>query len=353
MRHSLLTLSTLILATACGQAADKPTFGALRQAIVNGEVSNPDDDATVFVQTQLTPSEGIACTGTLIAPNLVVTALHCVTHSTLGEFSCKPDGSLSDSTRADGTMGPLVTASTVEIFTGSQPARQPSALGASLLGTGSTQICRGDLAFVVLDRALDAPIAPVRLGSGVQGGDLLRIVGYGQTDVSGTSGRFARSDVQVVDVGPANEDEPSISASPRTFVVNEGPCHGDSGGPALIQDGGALVGVYSLTAGASCSGIGIRNVYTSLSSFSNLALDAFTAAGAEPVLDEEAPGPSAPPLVSESGCNLGAPGLRTAQTSAAGSRASGATGGAGGAGGAGLLSLSALAVGLMFRRRRP
>jgi uncharacterized protein (TIGR03382 family) len=336
MRHSFITLATLMLATACGQSADEPALGSARQAIVNGDVSPSADDATMFVLTQVTASEGVACTGTLIAPNLVATALHCVTHSTLGEFSCKPDGSLSDNTREDGKMGPLVSASKVEIFAGRQPGQEPSAVGAQLLGTGSTQICRGDIAFVVLDREIDAPIAAVRLSTGVNGGDFVRVVGYGQTEESGSSGRFARDDVRVVDVGPATEDETSISASPRTFVVNEGPCHGDSGGPAFTADSGALVGVYSLTAGASCSGVGIRNVYTSLSSYSSLALDAFAAAGAEPVLDEAAPGPTPPPRVAENGCSLGAPRTSTGQVHGA----------------LGALSLVALGLVLSFRRRR-
>jgi hypothetical protein len=335
MRYALIPLTSLALATACGDFTDETSFGSVRQAIVNGQVSDTGDDATVMLESQLTTSEAVACTGTLIAPKLVATALHCVTQSYLGEFSCKPDGSLSDATRADGKMGPLVTASNVKVFSGVNPTREPSAVGARLLGTGSTQICRGDIAFVVLDRELDLPIAPVRLSAGVDSGDRLRVVGYGQTEASGSSGRFARAGVRVIDVGPSSEDEVSISASPRTFVVNEGPCHGDSGGPAFSEDSGALVGVYSLTAGASCTGAGIRNVYTSLSSFSNLALDAFEAAGAEPVLDDVGPEPEPPPLVAENGCSLATSSLLRGGGAAIGS-----------------LSLAGLGVALALRRRR-
>ncbi len=332
MRRSYFLLSTLICTAACGQSADELGLGALQQPVVNGEPSVAADDSTVYVMTRLSADEGIACTGTMIAPNLVATALHCVTQSILGQFSCKPDGSLTDSTQADGQMGPLVDAESVEIHAGVQVSSEPSAVGARLLGTSSNQICRGDIAFVVLDRALDLPIAPVRLDYGVQASERLRVVGYGQTEASGSSGRYARSDVRVIDIGPDSEDEPSISASPRTFVVSEGPCHGDSGGPAFSQETEALLGVYSLTAGASCTGVGIRNVYTSLSSYSRLALQAFDAAGAVPVLDEAEPEPTTPGVLPASGCSLSAPHTGSPEA-------------------ASLLALAALGLGLVFRRR--
>jgi hypothetical protein len=334
MRKSLLTLSTLLLATACGQSADDGPLGSLEQGIVNGTPSEPSDDATVYVLTHPAEGDAVFCTGTLIAPNLVVTALHCVTHSTVGFFTCNPDGSLVVTDRADGKIGPLLEPEDIDIYVGPTIiGASPVASGSQLLGTGSTQICRGDIAFLVLDGPVDAPIASVRLSSGVKTGDTLRVLGYGETETFGDSGRHFRDGARVVDVGPKSEDERSISASPRTFVINEGPCHGDSGGPAFLANGGPLVGVYSLTAGQSCTGVGIRNVYSSLSLYSSLALDAFTAAGAEPLLDEAPAPPEVPPLVEESGCSLGRGGTNAAGVST------------------GLLALVVLALRTVSRRR--
>ena len=301
----LATFFTLSCVAACGQRADDDAFGSLEQAIVNGGVSTESDDAAVYVLADPSQGDAVNCTGTVIAPNLVATALHCVTHSTLGLFSCEPDGSLTAPDRADGTIGRLLAPEEVSVYVGSTVyGSEPAALGAQLLGTGSNQICRGDVAFVVLDRDIEAPIAPVRLSYGVEVGDTVRAVGYGQTEVYGDSGRHVRHALRVVDVGPRSEDEPSISAAPRTFVVNEGPCHGDSGGPAFAEDTGALVGVYSLAAGETCTSVGVRNVFTNLSSYSSLALDAFAAAGAEPVLDEPGAEPERPGVVPEGGCSL-------------------------------------------------
>jgi hypothetical protein len=334
MRYPLITLSTLLLATACGQSADEAPLGSLEQAIVNGSGSEASDDSTVYVLTHPAEGNAVFCSGTLIAPNLVVTALHCVTHSTVGFFTCNPDGSLAVTDRADGKIGPLLRPEEIDIYVGPTiVGSSPAASGSQLIGTGSTQICRGDIAFLVLDQAVDAPIASVRLSAGVKVGDTLRVLGYGETEDYGDSGRHLRDGVRVIDVGPKSEDETSISASPRTFVISEGPCHGDSGGPAFLTNGGPLVGVYSLTAGQSCTGVGIRNVYSSLSLYSGLTLDAFTAAGAEPILDEPPAPPEAPPLVEESGCSLGRGGTN-------------ATGGS-----TGLLALAALAWGTVSRRR--
>ena len=172
MRHPLITLSTLLLATACGQSADEAPLGSLEQAIVNGSGSDASDDSTVYVLTHPAEGDAVFCTGTLIAPNLVVTALHCVTHSTVGFFTCNPDGSLTVTDRADGKIGPLLEPDEVDIYVGATVVgNAPVASGSQLLGTGSTQICRGDIAFVVLDQAVDAPIASVRLSAGVKVGD--------------------------------------------------------------------------------------------------------------------------------------------------------------------------------------
>lgn len=306
MRATSLLLMALSSAVACGQADEAPRVGTLAQPIMGGQRSDATQDSVVYLYITPPDFDRSVCTGTLVAPNLVATALHCVTFSKAGFFSCAADGSVEPVNPGDGNIGSLVPADSVEVYVGSTIPDQPSAFGARLLGTNSIQICRNDLAFVVLDRNLEAPIAPVRLSGEVRVGELVDVVGYGETEVNGTSGRVTRSGVRIIDVGPTTDGEPTATASPRTFVVNEGPCHGDSGGPALSEETGALLGVYSLTAGRSCTGIGIRNIYTSLPPFSALALEAFEAAGAEPLLEEAEPEPERPPVVAERGCSLGA-----------------------------------------------
>jgi trypsin len=293
-----------LLVSACGAPDPELELGSARQAIVNGEPSDETDDAAVYVLTRVSNSDRIFCTGSLVAPNLVVTALHCITHTVEGNFSCRSDGTIDSNTAGDGTIGQLVTPSSVGIYLGTMPGSEPDALGARLIGTGTTQICKNDLGLVILDRALDAPILPLRLETTVTVGEQARIVGYGQTETSGTSGRFRRGGRRIVDVGPETDSEPVTNAAPRTFVMNEGPCHGDSGGPAISEETGALLGVYSLAAASSCTNLGVRNVFTRLAPFSSLILAAFDAAGAEPELEVD---PTPPRRAPESkGCALSA-----------------------------------------------
>jgi hypothetical protein len=335
MRRYLL-LTTALLASACGQAPEDLTLGSSEQAIVNGTVSDDSDNTVVFVHTEGPGVDPNNCSGTVVAPNLIATALHCVTASSLGHFSCQPDGSLTDTSVDQGRFGRLVDPSYVSVIVGPAVVGvAPTAYGARIFGSGSPQVCRGDIAYLLLDRDLDAPIAPVRLDYGVERGDLIDAMGYGETEEAESTGRHKRTGVRVIDVGPASEDEPTITAAPRTFVTNEGACHGDSGGPAIAEDTGALVGVYSLAAGEDCTGIGVRNVYTSLSLFSSLARQAFAASGYDPIIDPKPAEAAAPDIVPESGCSI----------AASSSRHTGA------AGRAGLIALGALGLGLVARRR--
>lgn len=346
MRHRILSASfPLLLATACGAPLpeDGVELGSVAQPIVNGVVdADTANDSAVYVFSRW-ESEAVTCTGTLIAPNLIATALHCVTKTPTGActetsrdcFTCGVDGSLS-STNGLGLIGPEIEPENIAITVGSTIYRvAPSAYAKDVIGSGSTQICRGDIAFVVLDRDLDAPITPVRLDYPIEAGDTLRIFGYGETETNGTSGRRMRENVRVLEVGPDSEDAPTITAAPRTFVVNEGPCHGDSGGPGISEDTGGLVGVYSLTVGVSCTAVGVRNVYTNLADYANVAREAFAAAGAEPVLDVPPAKPEAPNVVPESGCALSTAQRPTRSTSSVAS--------------AFLLALATLGV---MRRRR-
>jgi hypothetical protein len=182
-------------------------------------------------------------------------------------------------------LGNLAEPMQVEIRVGVFPGKAADAYGAKLFGTGTNQICRNDLALVVLDRELTQPVASMRLSGGVALGEAMRIVGYGASENTSTEGRLARDGLHVIDRGQDAGGSTASTAAPRTVVVGQGGCHGDSGGPLLSQDTGAVIGVYSLVAGASCTSVGVRNVYTRLEPFADLVQSAFDFAAQTPILE--------------------------------------------------------------------
>ena len=294
-RRLLRSAAAVALLAACGQA-DDVELGVAHQPMIEGAPSDDSYAGVVFFETTQ-PGGKISCTGTLVAPNLIATALHCVTSSPLDHFDCQPDGTITAATVQAGAIGPLVAPANVKIYMGSPvDYSEPVAVGVKLFGTGSTQGCQGDLALIQVDHALDAPVASVRLDRMAARREQAYALGYGETDVVENRGYRLVREVQVIDVGPSSTAEALRTASPRTFVVGEGPCKGDSGGPAFSADTGALLGVFSLNENDDCSAVGIRNVYTSLSPYSKLILDAFDKAGAEPLLE---PGSTAGPIVTE------------------------------------------------------
>jgi hypothetical protein len=155
-------------------------------------------------------------------------------------------------------------------------------------------ICLNDFALVLLDRNLDQPpynlpISPIRLYSGVEVGEQIRMVGYG----SPTSGKDATVDTRntrggliVSRVGKSDEYRPvGDNIPPRTFATDgPGGCYSDSGGPAY-SDNDAVIGVFSQFVG-DCYSQATVNYFTEVAPFRDaVVLRAFKASGYEPWLE--------------------------------------------------------------------
>ncbi len=311
-----------------------------QEGIVNGDLSVDADNAVVDV---IGPQNG--CTGSLIAPNVVLTALHCVTDfNTDTRFTCASDGSLQSASPGSGQFGALLDPSAIKIGVGVVP--DFVAHGKTIFSTNSPNVCKNDLAVLVLDQDVDigsAPFVALRFGTMTQKGELTRVIGYGDTVFeAGAPGRRARDQLSVLAVGELSPSMPGdANTVPHTIVVGEGPCKGDSGGPLLSDVTGAQIGVYSLLLSQTCVGPDVRNTYTQVAPFESLIRQALTAAGHEPLLEPEpvtgsggeggAPGQGGEAnTIAEGGAptsNGGAP------DASGGFVASGATAGSGGSGG--------------------
>lgn len=262
---------------------------ASRFAIIDGVRSTDAENAVVYISAPTSLTNDSVCTGTLVAPNVVVTALHCVAYYSAGTFSCDVNGTLRGQNPGDGVIGEVAEPAQIEVRGGVFPDERyaPSARVREVVGTGTTQICRGDIALLVLTDELNLPIAPIRLSRTPSIGEPVRIVGYGATENEGSSGRFSRDDLFVLDVGTEATPTTDATAAFGTFVIGEGPCFGDSGGPAFAVESGALLGVFSLLPSASCTALGLRNVYTTVASYDDVIVDGFARAQATLLLEDE------------------------------------------------------------------
>ncbi len=263
-------------------------------------MSGSSHDAVVVLATFRQGVRTNLCTATLVAPNLILTARHCVSDAD-SSTACSKDGtpilgSMIKANRAPVSLAVFV--GTGGITPDSTGEKGANARGKSLVVESSATLCNGDLAFVVLDRSLEAPVASLRLRP-PSNAEPLDVVGWG-IDATGAlpSHRQVRANVPLIGVGPAMyPNHASWGYGNREFMLGESACAGDSGSPAFAKSG-ALIGVAARAgngkprdprnAASTCMGDSAHAVYTHLSAFRTLLDQAFAAAGATPKLEAEA-----------------------------------------------------------------
>jgi hypothetical protein len=334
MRTFALACFATLAATACSQGAPETTAQS-REPIWEGEPSGESDDGVVFLIAR--GSKTSQCTATLVAPNLIITAKHCVVEFSSEPFSCTSEGELTSGSRG-GAMGALIAPENISFVVGAEAARNPtpSALGLQIFSVATPSICRNDIAMVLLDREiLDVPIVPMRLGQGNSRGEMLRVIGYG-ADHNGAFGtRNTLRDQRIVQVGVSAFLEDGDPVPPRTFMtVGPSLCIGDSGGPALTENE-AITAVWSQLVGA-CGDDDARNYFTQIAPFEDtIVRPAFEAAGYEPLLEVEMGSGGAPTADAGTGGEPAGSGASGGVETSAGGAETGAGGGAPVEGGAG------------------
>ena len=244
-----LLLLALALPTAAGADGDRA-----QASIINGHGATIEEfPSLAYIEAQEGHS-GFACTGTVVAPRVILTAAHCAEDIEKGSFTAAGNYAIATGTatpsksRRENVFGVTAT----HVF----PGFDPGAL-------------RGDAAILILDRPTAAP--PIALAGPADapfyaGGAAIQLAGWGLTGANAVKGpETLRATSMTVQSPAACEQKTKRYYEPFSSDVQfctldapakkSGGCFGDSGGPGIGQraDGTPVeLGVIS-TGGPFCN----------------------------------------------------------------------------------------------------
>jgi len=228
MRNLILVSTLLFSSIAAAGSIDQPVVGGTTVP------------AGAFPDVVLVVAPMALCSGTLIAPDVVLTAGHCIDTNPKEVLI----GSV-DYNQPDGEVIPVKSAT-------AYPSWQ-------------TQF---DVGVLVLDHASKAkprPIAAACTAMDLKAGAKVTLVGFGLTTAAGTGDNSKLHEVALTVTDPSCADDPSCAAAvaPNAEFIAGGAgkdsCFGDSGGPIYIDN--ALIGVVSRGIGTSAKPCGGGGVY--------------------------------------------------------------------------------------------
>jgi hypothetical protein len=262
-----------------GRVEPTPEFASQAWPLWGGETDTTHKGVIMVGNSRQPPS----CSATLIAPNLVITAQHCVAQITNTQDMnvCKHQfGAPHDRPYAlfgDSLFGPY------EIILASEV----------VVPQNCTSTCGCDVALLILENNVPDPSIAIDVQTKRQPfeGQAFDLVAFGTTNQMGAGfGVRRRRSVSVECFSWAC----GAGLSTNEFVATSAGCEGDSGGPG-IDDEGKLLGVISRTS-FPCDSPDALNIYTSVQWTLDLITETARRAASEG--GYEVPEWAAPPVAS-------------------------------------------------------
>lgn len=208
-------------------------LGSERAAILDGTAA-PEMTSIVGIVN----FAGGLCSGSLIAPNLVLTARHCIAASEDDTTAVVCDETTLETPDSPGAVFVVPLAQVSE-----NPADY-HAVSAIRTPADATSLCGSDVALLQLGTPLSLPALTPRTDSPLLAGESYTAVGYGLDGTSARGDSGIRRALDGLHVECVGEECAEDSVFPNEWRGPEGACSGDSGGPALDAEG-RVIGVLS------------------------------------------------------------------------------------------------------------